>query len=163
VTDATSYDELPYADYCFPSAPTRSASSAVVGALRPQPAPTSPDAGCWSSAAPAGANLLPMALDLPGADFVGVDLSAAQVDEAARRAEALGLRNARFVARSITEVGDELGDFDYVVCHGVYSWVPAPVREAMLAGVPRADAGGRGRVRELVQRAAGVASSPDAA
>ncbi len=124
------YDELPYADYCHErSHPERLAAIAVLCGRSP------PDVsrcrvlelGCAR-----GANLLPMALDLPGGEFVGVDLSATQVHEASRRAEALGLRNARFVACSITEVGDELGDFDYVVCHGVYSWVPAAVRDAVL-------------------------------
>ncbi|MFO0625460.1 MAG: class I SAM-dependent methyltransferase [Polyangiales bacterium] len=125
-----SYDELPYADYCHErSHPERIAAVAVLCGRTP---PAVPRARVLELGCARGANLLPMALDLPDGEFVGVDLSAAQVDEATRRAEALGLRNVRFVARSITALGDELGDFDYVVCHGVYSWVPAEVRDAVL-------------------------------
>lgn len=124
------YDELPYADYCHErSHPERLAAIAVLCGRSPPPPSRCRVLELGSAR---GANLIPMAMDLPASEFVGVDLSAAQVDEASRRAEALGLRNLRFVARSITEVGDELGDFDYVVCHGVYSWVPAEVRDAVL-------------------------------
>nr|MBK7067476.1 class I SAM-dependent methyltransferase [Deltaproteobacteria bacterium] len=79
-----------------------------------------------------GANLLPMALDLPEAEFVGVDLSEVQVAEARRRAEALGLRNVSFRAESVTALSDD-APFDYVICHGVYSWVPPAARDAILA------------------------------
>src|SRR5262249_52865374 len=30
------------------------------------------------------------------------------------------------------ELGSEAGPFDFIVAHGVYSWVPEPVRDAML-------------------------------
>ncbi|MDB5446627.1 MAG: hypothetical protein JWQ97_1944, partial [Phenylobacterium sp.] len=35
------------------------------------------------------------------------------------------------------EAGPELGTFDYIIAHGVYSWVPGEVREALLALVRR--------------------------
>jgi hypothetical protein len=31
------------------------------------------------------------------------------------------------------DVGDDFGQFDYLICHGVLSWVPAEVREKILA------------------------------
>jgi len=130
VTDATSYDELPYEDYCFPRTHPEHlfAVSALYGRLAPRfEAARVLELGCAR-----GGNLLPMALDLPGATFVGVDLSARQIDEAARRAATLGLRNVTFRHASITDLDAGDGDFDYVICHGVYSWVPAPVREAIL-------------------------------
>ena len=36
-------------------------------------------------------------------------------------------------ARSILEVDASMGTFDYIVCHGVYSWVPTDVRDKILA------------------------------
>jgi methyltransferase-like protein len=74
-----------------------------------------------------------MALTLAGSRFVGVDLSAAQIDAGRGVVRALGLENVTLEARSILDVGEELGPFDYVICHGVYSWVPAEVRERILA------------------------------
>ncbi len=34
---------------------------------------------------------------------------------------------------SLVDVGEAFGLFDYVLCHGVYSWVPAEVRDRILA------------------------------
>ena len=39
--------------------------------------------------------------------------------------------------------------FDYIICHGIYSWVPAPVREKILAICRDNLAGERRRVRQL--------------
>ena len=32
----------------------------------------------------------------------------------------------------ILDIDEGFGTFDYILCHGVYSWVPAPVREKIL-------------------------------
>ena len=124
-----SYDELPYADYCFPR--THPEHLAAVSALCGRAAPPFERCRVLELGCARGANLLPMALDLPGSEFVGVDLSEGQIAEARRRAVALGLRNVSFRAESITGLSDD-APFDYVICHGVYSWVPPAVRDAIL-------------------------------
>jgi methyltransferase-like protein len=73
-----------------------------------------------------------MAVGLPGGHFVGIDLSSRQIDAGRAVVEALGLRNVDIRAMSILDVDERLGEFDYVVCHGVYSWVPAAVQEKIL-------------------------------
>jgi SAM-dependent methyltransferase len=78
-----------------------------------------------------GGHLLPHAATLPASEFVGVDLSAAAIARGNERASRLGLRNLTLEQRDIMDVGH--GQFDYVVAHGVYSWVPAPVRDKILA------------------------------
>ena len=83
--------------------------------------------GCAS-----GGNLLPMAHDFPESTFLGVDLSKVQVDDAQKTIEALGLKNVRIEHRSITEVGPQDGVFDFIICHGVYSWVPPEVQTRIL-------------------------------
>src|SRR5208283_1284562 len=50
--------------------------------------------------------------------------------EAARE---IGLQNLELQTADIMEIGAELGEFDYIVAHGVYSWVPEPVRDMVLA------------------------------
>ena len=80
-----------------------------------------------------GGNLLGMALTLPEASFVGFDLSGRAIDLARTRADELGLANARFEEIGIEDFDAPEGSFDYVVAHGVYSWVPDPVREQLLA------------------------------
>jgi len=42
--------------------------------------------------------------------------------------KALGLCNISLRERSILEVSSDLGPFDYIIAHGVYSWVPPEVR-----------------------------------
>jgi SAM-dependent methyltransferase/methyltransferase-like protein len=79
-----------------------------------------------------GDNLLPMAAAYPASEFVGLDLAPTAVEKGRRTAEALGLRNVELRAADIREAGDGLGEFDYVVAHGVFSWVPDDVRDALL-------------------------------
>jgi SAM-dependent methyltransferase len=79
-----------------------------------------------------GGNLLSMALSLPDSTFVGIDLAPRQITQARALAATLGLTNVDLRAMSIADVDDDLGMFDYIVCHGVYSWVPEPIREAIL-------------------------------
>src|SRR5690606_10385366 len=79
-----------------------------------------------------GGNLLPFALAYPDAKAVGVDLSEVQVKQGRQVVQALGLHNLQLHAMSLTDIGPEFGQFDYIIAHGVVSWVPPEVREAMM-------------------------------
>src|SRR3972149_9351128 len=81
-----------------------------------------------------GANLVPMAYGLPGSEFIGIDLSVRQAETATDLARQLGLKNVRFVAMDIRDMASLAGPFDYILSHGVFSWVPDDVRSAILAG-----------------------------
>jgi SAM-dependent methyltransferase len=126
-----SYDEVPYDSRPLPQThPGHLAAVATLFGLRP----ANPrqcrvlELGCAS-----GGNLIPMALSLPGSTFVGIDQSTRQIVEGQRVVTALGLGNVELRHQDILDVGDSCGPFDYVVCHGVYSWVPAPVQDKILA------------------------------
>ena len=80
-----------------------------------------------------GANLIPMAVTLPGATFVGVELASRPVEAARRTAAELALANVSFLQADLRALPVDFGSFDYIIAHGVYSWVPAPVRDALLA------------------------------
>jgi methyltransferase-like protein/SAM-dependent methyltransferase len=73
-----------------------------------------------------------MAAVFPESRFVGVDLSSVQIADGQRLVEALGLSNIELKHLSITDVDDSLGQFDYIVSHGVFSWVPEAVRRKIL-------------------------------
>jgi methyltransferase-like protein/trans-aconitate methyltransferase len=79
-----------------------------------------------------GGNLIPMAYRLPRAGFLGVDLSARQIEAGRRLIDQLGLPNIELRQGDIMDLDVRLGEFDYIIAHGVYSWVPAPVRESLL-------------------------------
>lgn len=132
MADATnSYDAVPYESRPFAQThPARLAAVAALFGLTPPPVPRCRvlELGCA-----AGGNLAPMAEALPGARFVGVDLSARQIADGIAELAAAGITNAELRHASITDIDGSFGAFDYVICHGVYSWVPHAVREAVLA------------------------------
>lgn len=132
VVDAirASYDEIPYDS--APISETHPANLAMQGRLFGL-APADPgrcrvlELGCA-----AGGNLIPMAWHLPDSEFVGIELSGAQAAAGQAIIAALGLTNVRIVQADILALADP-GRFDYAIAHGVYSWVPAAVRERLLA------------------------------
>jgi methyltransferase-like protein/SAM-dependent methyltransferase len=79
-----------------------------------------------------GGNIVPLAAAYPESSFVGVDQSSRQIEVAAAEARALGLQNIELLAADILDLDDAIGSFDYVLCHGVYSWVPRAVQEKIL-------------------------------
>ncbi len=83
--------------------------------------------GCAS-----GGNLIPMAYHYPNAQFVGIDLADKQVQMGLKTINDLNINNIRLQHQSISEFTSKEGKFDYIICHGVYSWVNDEVREAIL-------------------------------
>lgn len=80
-----------------------------------------------------GSNVIPMASSLPGSDFTGIDISARQIAAGQKWIDDLGLKNINLRQMDILEITPELGKFDYIIAHGVFSWVPEPVQEKLLA------------------------------
>jgi predicted methyltransferase family protein/methyltransferase family protein/protein-lysine methyltransferase-like protein len=80
-----------------------------------------------------GLNLIAAAAGLPEATFVGIDLSSAAITRGQAMIAELGLANVSLYAADLTAWTPPAGGFDYVVAHGLYSWVPATVRDALLA------------------------------
>jgi methyltransferase-like protein/2-polyprenyl-3-methyl-5-hydroxy-6-metoxy-1,4-benzoquinol methylase len=79
-----------------------------------------------------GSNLIPMACALPCSEFAGIDLAHSHVEAGRQTIAALGLSNIDLSQLDILDVDDRFGTFDYVIVHGVYSWVPANVQEQIL-------------------------------
>lgn len=80
-----------------------------------------------------GGNLVPMALGLPGASFAGVDAAPKAIARGQGLVAELGLENVTLEARAIEDLAPAPGGFDYVIAHGVYSWVTPAVRDRLLA------------------------------
>lgn len=128
---AASYDEVPYTATAFHyTHPDRLATIGVLRGLEPAPVNRCRllELGCAS-----GANLLPMAESFPESHFVGLDLSPRQVADGRAIIAELGLGNIDIRTGDILEVDSRLGQFDYIVCHGVFSWVPAAVQDKILS------------------------------
>jgi methyltransferase-like protein/cyclopropane fatty-acyl-phospholipid synthase-like methyltransferase len=127
---ASSYDELPYdSKPRYATHPDCLATLATLLGMDPAPVPRCRvlELGCAT-----GGNLIPMAATLPDSRFVGIDLSLRQIETGRAVIEDLGLKNIELQPLSILDVGEDFGRFDYILCHGVYSWVPPEVQDHIL-------------------------------
>jgi SAM-dependent methyltransferase len=125
-----SYDATPYASApLVRQQPARMAAAALWCGVTAPPAATARvlEIGCAS-----GGHIIPLAAAWPKAQFVGVDLSPAQIEAGRARVARLGLANIALRALSLDEIGPGDGAFDFIICHGVFSWIAEPLREALL-------------------------------
>jgi methyltransferase-like protein/cyclopropane fatty-acyl-phospholipid synthase-like methyltransferase len=130
-SQGTSYDDVPYDDQVFSyTHPDLLATIATVFGMEPPPVERCRvlELGCA-----AGNNLIAIAQGLPGSRCVGIDLSARQIAAGNELVAALGMTNVELKALDLAAADQSLGTFDYILCHGVYSWVPPAVRERILS------------------------------
>jgi methyltransferase-like protein/2-polyprenyl-3-methyl-5-hydroxy-6-metoxy-1,4-benzoquinol methylase len=130
---AAAYDEVPSPNLPMPSssiehlwtiARLRGLSTAEPGKARVL------ELGCAS-----GQNLLPMAERNAGGQFLGIDFSPRQIEFARSSAREIGLENIDFRELNLAELPDDLGQFDYVIAHAVYSWVDDLTRDRLIAAI----------------------------
>jgi len=129
--EQNSYDEIPYPELAFQRThPNRTAVLASVFGLAP-PAPGKArilELGCAS-----GSNLLPMAEQLPEAEFLGLDLSVKQIEAGEALRQAAGIKNVTLRQANVLDIDASLGKFDYIIAHGLFSWVPELVQKKILS------------------------------
>lgn len=86
--------------------------------------------GCAS-----GGNIMGQAINHPNSHFIGIDLSDEQVKIGKEAICSIGIKNIELITMDICDLisiyKDKLS-FDYIIVHGVYSWVPNEVRAAIL-------------------------------
>ena len=124
---STAYDALAYPSRVWPQThPDRLATNATLFGMSPTPVDKCRvlELGCGD-----GTNLIAMAFSLPGSTFLGVDLAPTVIAKAKAEAKDLGLTNVEFHCADLLKWSPPEGTFDYIIAHGFYSWVPAPVRE----------------------------------
>jgi methyltransferase-like protein/2-polyprenyl-3-methyl-5-hydroxy-6-metoxy-1,4-benzoquinol methylase len=127
---AAAYDETPYVSTAFPQThPDKLCAMArLFGLDAPAPARARVlELGCAD-----GSNLLPMAQHAPDARFLGIDASAKQVASAQAAIATCRLDNAEIRQQDILEFAASEGKFDYIIAHGIFSWVPAELRAKIL-------------------------------
>lgn len=132
MTQQTLYDAIPYSS--FPHSPSHPEQLATVAFLHRLDPPAVADCRVLELGCGSGANLLGIAYGLPDARLVGVDLARAPIEQARNDVRALGLRNVEFHIGDVRDTSDiGLGEFDYVIAHGLYAWVEQAAREALMA------------------------------
>ena len=126
----TIYSELGYKSMPFPytTPATLEAYAALVGVSAPNPK----TARVLELGATYGGNIISQALFNSDATFVGIELSQEQVEKGNEVIANAGLTNVSLIQSDIASIGSEIGTFDYIIAHGVYSWVDDGVKEALL-------------------------------
>jgi hypothetical protein len=79
-----------------------------------------------------GGNIIPLAEQFPESQFLGIDFSQVQVSQGQQVIDSLQLKNIELKHLNILDVDAELGEFNYIIAHGVFSWVSDEVQEHML-------------------------------
>jgi len=123
------YDVLPYRSMPFAQTqPSHLAATAMLFGMEPPPVAGSRvlELGCA-----AGGNIIPLAVRFPNAQFSGVDLSARHVEDGQRTIRQLGLNNIQITQGDLAAIDLAGQQFDYIICHGVFSWVPRSVQDAI--------------------------------
>jgi SAM-dependent methyltransferase len=134
MSSRTAYDEVRYSNY--PYAQTHPDRLATVAAMHGVPGPDPVSARVLELGCGAGRNLLVMTVATPGIQAVGVDLAGEVIEEGRRVVAELGIDNLELRQGDVAALTNgELGDFDYVIAHGVYTWIPEEARGALLACV----------------------------
>ena len=125
-----SYDQLPYDSLPLPE--TQLDFLAAVARLHGFDAPDPRHARILELGCAQGGNLIPLAWRWPESACVGVELSRVQAESGADFIRRLGLTNVRIVHGDLAALPADLGVFDYIIAHGVFSWVPPAVQQALL-------------------------------
>jgi len=126
----TGYEAVPYHSRPIEAAaPDVMAAMATLHGVTPVPVDRCRvlELGCA-----AGGNLIDLAFTQPKSRFVGIDLAPSQVAIGQLTISEMGLQNVSLHAGSIDQIPADFGEFDYIICHGVYSWVPPHVQDAIL-------------------------------
>lgn len=126
-----SYDDLMYESSAFPQTAINNleARARMMG-LKPAAAAKAKvlELGCSM-----GGNIITQALYYPDAEFVGIDLSGRQVAQGNAIIEKMGLKNVRLEEKDILTVDESFGKFDYIIVHGIWSWVPDAVKDKIFS------------------------------
>lgn len=131
----TIYSELGYKSMPFPF--TTPAVLEAYGTLVGLDTPPAKTARVLELGATYGGNIISQALYNPEAQFVGIELSQDQVEKGNEIIANAGLTNIELIQSDIGAINENIGTFDYIIAHGVYSWVDDRVKDAMLNIIER--------------------------
>ena len=123
------YDIVPYKSYPFRQ--THPERLATVGHLFGVDACPIDNCRVLELGCASGGNLLPMADRFPNSEFIGVDLSSRQIADGQLKVDRAGLKNVELINRDLSDLDDEFGKFDYIIAHGILSWIPKSAQQRM--------------------------------
>lgn len=131
----TQFESMPYVSMPFAQTqPERMGALAILHGMNP---PAVERARVLEIGSAAGGNILPLAARYPDASFTAFDLSPRHVAMGMKRIEAAGLTNAAIFAGDVGDPEVLAGQWDYIICHGLFSWVPPDLRPRIMDLIAR--------------------------
>ncbi|HYO89267.1 MAG TPA: class I SAM-dependent methyltransferase [Candidatus Limnocylindrales bacterium] len=131
----TPYDKIIYPEGAYAVAhPDRMSVVASLLGMKPPPVAT---ARILELGTGTGGHIIPIAYQYPDATCVGIDYARAQIEIGLETIAAVGLNNLTLHAMNFMDVDESLGQFDYIIAHGIFSWIPVPVQHQLLEIVHR--------------------------
>ena len=124
------YNLLPYPS--MPFAYTQPGHLAALTTLFGVAAPPPDRARVLELGCASGGNIIPLAARWPNARFLGIDLAKRHVEHGRQRIAALGLSNIEIRQGDLTQISLGREQFDYAICHGVFSWVTRAAQDGIL-------------------------------
>ena len=121
-----SYDDFPYDSYPFPQ--TRPEAIYATGKLFSFDAQLPAKARVLSIGCSYGMELIPFALNNPDSSCLGIDISKKEIEHGQKIIKDLEINNVELKAISVSDIDESYDKFDYIICHGVISWVPDYVK-----------------------------------
>ncbi len=125
-----SYDSVPYTSHPFPQTNPRVLQA--LGYLFGLTAPAPETARILEIGCAGGNNIMSVASCYPKSTCVGIDYSRKQIEDGQKALAGSGIKNLTLKHMSVMDVDKAFGDFDYIIVHGVMSWVPAEVRAKII-------------------------------
>ena len=126
----TIYKELGYKSYPFPfTTPAYLEAYGTLVGLKPPMAKT---ARVLELGATYGGNIISQAMHNPEATFVGIELSQDQVEKGNKIISDAKLDNVSLLQGDILNFDESLGNFDYIIAHGFYSWISDEMKDKLL-------------------------------
>jgi methyltransferase-like protein/2-polyprenyl-3-methyl-5-hydroxy-6-metoxy-1,4-benzoquinol methylase len=123
----SNYDEVPYESFPYPN--THPEQLYTIGKLFNLDAPSPKECRVLELGCAGAGNIIPMAIKFPKSEFVGIDLSTVQINEGKKHAEKLGIKNLELKNTSIMDIDESFGKFDYIIAHGILSWVSKEIQD----------------------------------
>ena len=126
----TIYKELGYKSYPFPfTTPAYLEAYGTLVGLKP---PTAKTARVLELGATYGGNIISQAVHNPEATFIGIELSQDQVEKGNKIISDAKLDNVSLLQGDILNFDKSLGNFDYIIAHGFYSWISDEMKDKLL-------------------------------
>ena len=126
----TIYKELGYKSYPFPfTTPAYLEAYGTLVGLKP---PTAKTARVLELGATYGGNIISQAVHNPEATFIGIELSQDQVEKGNKIISDAKLDNVSLLQGDILNFDESLGNFDYIIAHGFYSWISDEMKDKLL-------------------------------